>query len=134
MRIGELARKTGTSIRMLRYYEDQGLLKPARLPNGYRAYSSEDVLTIKRIQTLGEAGMTLPVIQQFLPCALDGRGAFEPCDELLALLHQQIALVRRRKEKLDESLALLNMLLRNIDIRQQAHSPSATAKISSSTS
>lgn len=117
MKIGELARKTGTSIRMLRYYEEQGLLTPYRMTNGYRAYSGDDVLTIKRIQALGEAGMTLPVIRKFLPCSLDGRGAFEPCDELLAILHQQIDLVKTRREKLDESLALLNSLLRTTDNR-----------------
>lgn len=39
MRIGELARRTGVSVRALRYYEEQGLLVPARAANGYREYT-----------------------------------------------------------------------------------------------
>ena len=39
MKIGELAARTGVSIRSLRYYEQQGLLMPVRNENGYREYS-----------------------------------------------------------------------------------------------
>ena len=38
MKIGELAEKSGVSVRSLRYYEQQGLLQPGRLMNGYRMY------------------------------------------------------------------------------------------------
>jgi len=38
MRIGELATRTGVPTRMLRYYEEQGLITPRRLANGYREY------------------------------------------------------------------------------------------------
>jgi MerR-like DNA binding protein len=43
MRIGEMVRRTGVNERLLRYYEEQGLLQPARLPQGYRAYRETDV-------------------------------------------------------------------------------------------
>ena len=39
MKIGELSRRTGVPPRMLRYYEQQGLLRPARGQNGYRCYA-----------------------------------------------------------------------------------------------
>ena len=38
MRIGELAKRTGVATRMLRYYEEQGLISTRRLDNGYRGY------------------------------------------------------------------------------------------------
>ena len=43
MRIGELSRRTGVPERLLRYYEEQDLLHPQRLPSGYREYTEEDV-------------------------------------------------------------------------------------------
>lgn len=43
MKIGELGRRAGVSTRTLRYYEEQGLLEPTRLPNGYRSYDEKDV-------------------------------------------------------------------------------------------
>ena len=43
MRIGELSRRAGVSQRALRYYEEQGLLRPARRSSGYREYGPEDV-------------------------------------------------------------------------------------------
>ena len=41
MRIGELSERTGTPRRLLRYYEEQGLITPRRCANGYRDYSEE---------------------------------------------------------------------------------------------
>jgi DNA-binding transcriptional MerR regulator len=48
MRIGELSRRTGVNERLLRYYEEQGLLRPDRLPSGYRVYAESDVQTVGR--------------------------------------------------------------------------------------
>lgn len=117
MKIGEMAERTGVSIRMLRYYEEQGLLAPARTASGYRDYGKVELNTIKRIKTLGACGMTLPVIQQFLPCAIDGRGAFEPCDELRSILQHHVEDVDRRMDALAESRTLLSALLDEIDTR-----------------
>ncbi len=52
MKIGELTQRTGISVRMLRYYEGQGLLNPHRRESGYREYSENDVLTVDRLSTL----------------------------------------------------------------------------------
>jgi DNA-binding transcriptional MerR regulator len=43
VRISEVSRRTGVSIRSLRYYEQQGLLCPRRLENGYRDLDEEAV-------------------------------------------------------------------------------------------
>jgi DNA-binding transcriptional MerR regulator len=71
MKIGELSRRTGVSPRALRYYEDQGLLTPARLPNGYRDYAERTVVTVRRIQVLLSAGLGTSVIAEILPCMAD---------------------------------------------------------------
>jgi DNA-binding transcriptional MerR regulator len=71
MRIGELARRTGTSTRALRYYEEQGLLAPARLASGYRDYDERSAATVRRIRILLSAGLGTAVIAEILPCVVD---------------------------------------------------------------
>ena len=60
MRIGELARRTGVSTRLLRYYEEQGLMVPQRSANGYRDYSEEFVDQIAQIRSLLDGGLADP--------------------------------------------------------------------------
>ena len=52
MRINEAARHAGTSPRMLRYYEAEGLLAPVRRDNGYRDYGAGEVLAARQIVAL----------------------------------------------------------------------------------
>lgn len=71
MRIGELSRRTGASARSLRYYEEQGLLTPARLPSGYREYDDRAPVTVRRVQILLSAGLGTAAIAEILPCVTD---------------------------------------------------------------
>ncbi|MCT7660460.1 MerR family transcriptional regulator [Mycobacterium deserti] len=68
MRIGELARRTGVSTRLLRYYEEQGLIVPARSANGYREYTEAFADQVIQIRGLLEGGLPTRVIRQVLPC------------------------------------------------------------------
>ena len=71
MRIGELSRRTGTPARLLRYYEEQGLVAPRRGENGYREYGEEQVDRVLQIRGLLEVGFTTRIIKEFLPCLGD---------------------------------------------------------------
>ncbi|MCT1615502.1 MerR family transcriptional regulator [Kocuria indica] len=85
MRIGELSRRTGVSIRSLRYYEEQNLLHPMRLPSGYRVYGDTDVVRVQRIQALLEAGLNTQRIEMILPCLTQhGDGIGLSCADLYA--------------------------------------------------
>lgn len=68
MRIGELARRTGVAPRMLRYYEEQGLVSPQRLANGYRDYGEHLVDRVGKIRGLADAGIPSRIIADILPC------------------------------------------------------------------
>lgn len=74
MKIGELSERTGIPTRMLRYYEQQGLIAAERTPNGYRAYSEADVERAVRVRGLVQAGlstrMTRIVLDIERQCAL----------------------------------------------------------------
>lgn len=68
LRIGELAKRTGVSHRMLRYYEEQGLLRSHRQPSGYREYAASDVTLVRHICMLNQAGIRLSNVKLLLPC------------------------------------------------------------------
>ncbi len=68
MRIGELAEKTGVAARMLRYYEEQGLISPRRLDNGYRVYDDYLIDRVKKIRGLVDTGIPTRIVANILPC------------------------------------------------------------------
>ncbi|MET8541268.1 MerR family transcriptional regulator [Kitasatospora sp. NPDC004799] len=74
MKIGELSRLTGVSPRLLRYYEEQGLLVSARPGGGHRRYAADAPETVRRIRHLLAAGLPTAVIREVLPC-VEGVGA-----------------------------------------------------------
>jgi DNA-binding transcriptional MerR regulator len=67
MRIGELSRRTGVPHRLLRYYEEHGLLAPERDRNGYRAYAASDIHRVQQIRGLLDSGLTTEIIRRILP-------------------------------------------------------------------
>ncbi|MDW5323651.1 MerR family transcriptional regulator [Plantactinospora sp. KLBMP9567] len=68
MRIGELAAKTGVSVRALCYYEEQHLLPATRTGGGQRHYPEQAVDRVHLIQTLYAAGLSSKTILDLLPC------------------------------------------------------------------
>jgi len=66
MKIGELARRAGVSTRVLRYYEQQGLLAPARAGNTYREYTDDDVARAERVALMVRSGVPTRLIRVLL--------------------------------------------------------------------
>ncbi len=117
MKIGELSKQTGVSVRMLRYYEDQGLLKPKRTASGYRDFDQKEVQILERIKLLSSAGMNLATILQFLPCVRGDGPVLEPCDELRTMLHEQVRSIEEKTAKLAESRKILDSFLAEVEKR-----------------
>jgi DNA-binding transcriptional MerR regulator len=88
--IGEVARRSGVSARMLRHYDALGLVRPTgRTGTGYREYSSEDIRRIFHIESLRSLGLSLREVGR----ALDDPG-FTPAelvDDLLRQTRERIA-------------------------------------------
>ena len=75
MRIAALARRTGLSTPTLRYYEQEGLLRPVRRTDaGYRLYAQEALQRIGFIQRAKALGLTLREIQQLTQEPSDAMG------------------------------------------------------------
>ena len=91
MRIGELSERTDTSRRLLRYYEEQGLIVAARAPNGYREYDPSNVDRVMQIRGLLDAGLPTRIIKQILPCLNKPRAIHFPdaTPEMLATLEHE---------------------------------------------
>ncbi|GLX03328.1 HEAT repeat domain-containing protein [Microbispora sp. NBRC 16548] len=90
MLIGDVARRSGVSARMLRHYESLGLVRPTgRSEAGYREYSSEDIQRIFHIESLRSLGLSLREVGR----ALDDPG-FTPSelvDDLIRQTRERIA-------------------------------------------
>lgn len=82
MRIGELATRTGVSVRSLRYYEKQDLLASERSTSGQRHFPESAVDRVQLIQQLYAAGLPSKSIVDLLPCVVDGRATPELLDRL----------------------------------------------------
>lgn len=78
LKIGEFSKLSRVSIRMLRHYDEIGLLAPETIDpfTGYRYYSEAQLLTMGRIAALKELGFSLAAISELLAC-YDDRAALE---------------------------------------------------------
>ncbi|MBD2891798.1 hypothetical protein amrb99_07040 [Actinomadura sp. RB99] len=68
IRIGEVARGAGVSVRAVRYYEEQGLLIAERSPSGQRLYQQDAIPRVRFFQQMFAAGLTSRRITELLPC------------------------------------------------------------------
>lgn len=66
MKINEVEHQTGIAKNNIRFYEDQGLLKPSRSSNGYRDYSSDDIEALRQIKLLRKLDIPLEEIKRLL--------------------------------------------------------------------
>ncbi|MFJ2607508.1 MerR family transcriptional regulator [Streptomyces sp. NPDC091279] len=112
MRMKEMVRRTGVHERLLRYYEQQGLLTPERLPSGYRVYGEGDVETVRRIRCLLAAGLPTALIVQVLPCIrADDERLVPTCPALRAQLRREGERITRAIEDLQASRAMLDTII-----------------------
>ena len=92
MRISQISERTGIPARLLRYYEEQGLLAPARNASGYRDYDDRDVEVARRVRLLLDAGLSTATIRTDAPCLIERAGRLAPlCAEIIDDLKREQA-------------------------------------------
>lgn len=108
MHIGEVARTVGVRPSAIRYYESQGLIRPAvRSMNGYRYYRDETIKLlefVKRAQTLG---LALKEIKSVLALSCQDGGR---CNQVKALAREHIKEIDQTIEELQQLRAKLQAL------------------------
>ncbi|HKO00391.1 MAG TPA: MerR family transcriptional regulator, partial [Thermoanaerobaculia bacterium] len=66
-KVGELAKRTGMSVRTLHHYDAIGLLQPSRRSeSGHRLYDRDDVARLQQIKSLRQLGFALDEIRELL--------------------------------------------------------------------
>jgi DNA-binding transcriptional MerR regulator len=100
LRVGELAKRTGLTVRALHHYDQIGLLKPSgRSESGYRLYSGADVARLHGIQALRHLGLALGDIAAMLDA-----GGTPPAliiEQQIRALDREIAQASELRDQLD---------------------------------
>ncbi|WP_433399853.1 MerR family transcriptional regulator [Streptomyces sp. CA-146814] len=112
MFIGELAKRAGISTRSLRYYEQQGLLRPQRRASGYREFAEADVAVVRRIRILLAAGLNTDLIREVLPCMAEEGAILAPtCEEMAQDLKDERERMRHSIEQLQSAHTMLSSII-----------------------
>jgi MerR family copper efflux transcriptional regulator len=116
VKIGEIAKRTGTTTKTIRYYESIDLLaEPARTESGYREYDEAAVERLRFVREAQSSGLSLTEIQSILE--LKEAGATS-CEHTHALLQQHLADLDDQIERLQRArldLAALAERARQLD-------------------
>jgi len=108
LKVGELARRTGLTIRALHHYDEIGLLKPSlHTEAGHRLYTASDVARLQHVLSLRQLGFSLEEVRDCL-----NRPDFSPLEVIglhLARLREQIDLQRKLCGRLEAIAAALRM-------------------------
>lgn len=100
MKIGEVAERCGLGVKTIRYYEEIGLVEPARQANGYREYSDNDVRLLCFLQRARNLGFSLDECRSLLSLYQDSERASA---DVRAIAAGKISAI-------DEKIARLNAL------------------------
>lgn len=129
MQVGELAKRTGASIRSLHYYEQMGVLHASRQENGYRSYGPEAIEQVQRIRKLLHLGFSLTDIQLLAPCFIHKEQgaplcavAIERYEQKLAELEEHIQLLQELRERVAHHLTVIStdQVKENMDDHRQS--------------
>ncbi|WP_017585644.1 MerR family transcriptional regulator [Nocardiopsis ganjiahuensis] len=111
VRIGQVARDAGVSVRAVRYYEQQGLLTAERSPSGQRLYRQDAVPLVRFFQQMYAAGLTSRRIAELLPCWDSGHTDAEQ----RAMLRAERDRIQAKVDDLQTALDRLDEVIRTTD-------------------
>jgi DNA-binding transcriptional MerR regulator/peroxiredoxin len=115
MRVGELARRSGTTIRALRYYESVGLVVPRRLGNGYREYEPIAIRLVAQIRELTALGLSVEETRPFVESLAAGADEADVCAAALATYRNAISGLQERIGRLTAQRDTLHARLHAAD-------------------
>lgn len=119
MKIGELSRRTGVSVRSLRYYEEQELIRSERTGGGQRIFTEDAVHRVDLVQVLFRAGVTSRDVVEILPCVYSGTTTPSMVGRLaaeLARVDEKVRDLTATRERLDHVLTEATARVRTANV------------------
>lgn len=124
VRIGDLAKRTGASVRSLRYYEEQGMLSSERSASGQRHYGEDAVCRVLLIRQFFAVGMTGKVIAALLPHIRDSGQGCPPA--VLRQLTQERDRIDAQSDELARTRQTLDALIKTTQEAMRGALPTNT--------
>jgi DNA-binding transcriptional MerR regulator len=114
MRIGDLARKAGTTMRTIRYYEQLGLIRPVgRTKGGFRLYEEDELRRLRLIKSLQLLDIPLAQVKHFFDQRTRGRTAAEIAPHIRQILRVQLG---QMEERIAQYRSLQDSLRQTLEI------------------
>lgn len=116
MKIGELARITGASVRSLRYYEQRELLSSGRTAGGQRFYDQDAVERVTLIKELFAAGVSSDAMVQLMPCIHSGTATPAMVERLAherARIDTEVCRLTATRDRLDDLIVTTRAAIPN---------------------
>jgi len=108
MNVGAAARRSGLPAKTIRYYEDIGLISPARAGNGYRDYSSDDVHRLAFLRRARGLGFSIEDCRQLMALYRDkGRASHD----VREIARSHVAAIEEKVRELQSMRATLQTLI-----------------------
>lgn len=108
MNIGEASRRSGLPAKTIRYYEEVGLVRPARASNGYRDYAERDVHLLRFLQRSRSLGFSIEEARKLLSLYSDD---LRHSEDVRRMAKRRIAEIDRKVEELHSLRRALAVLV-----------------------
>ena len=115
LRIGEVADRLGITVRTIRYYEEEGLIKIGRTSSRQRWYTEEDVIYLRRILELKALGFTLDEIKGIIRLKDEDESGNKRRLELLRRYRAKLSEDMERKRKLEDHISELEWHIHQLE-------------------
>ena len=100
MQVGEIATRSGVSIRSIRYYEQAGLVQATRRENGYREFDDTAVERVVAIRDLLDSGFTVQEIQSLSACLHEAPRTMRCCEQTATIYREKLVRIAAQMQTL----------------------------------
>ena len=108
MNVGTAARRSGLPAKTIRYYEDIGLIRPARTQNGYRDYSGDDIHRLTFLRRARGRGFSIENCRQLMALYGDkGRASHD----VREIAKSHVKVIEEKVRELESMRATLQKLI-----------------------